>query len=164
MASPLEEIPWNARGSIGQENFEMTRLLPGQVGLGTLGARLGFSSLALWVKVERSPWRTSLQTLRSNRVVAICLRHGNGSLSSLQLETNRRRGFNWNCRVRTCGADASCWLPRRGPFVVACVSRRRFAREPLQSDDDDHLFNPLLPVTSSPSALLPASFSEKGHR
>ena len=52
---PLEGIPWNARGSIGQENFEMTRLLPGQVGLGTLGARLGFSSLALWVKAAWSP-------------------------------------------------------------------------------------------------------------
>ena len=48
--------------------------------------------------------------------------------------------------------------------MVARVSRRHFTREPLRSDDDDHLFNPLAPVASSSSTLLPAIFLEKGHR
>ena len=45
--------------------------------------------------------------------------------------------------------------------MVARVSRRRFARELLRSDDDDRLFNPLSPVASSLSTLLPASCSEE---
>ena len=48
--------------------------------------------------------------------------------------------------------------------MAARVSRHRFAREPPQSDDDDRLFNPLPPVASCLSTLLPASFLEKGHR
>ena len=48
--------------------------------------------------------------------------------------------------------------------MVARVSRRRFARELLRSDEDDRLFNPLAPVISSLSTLLPAIFLEKGHR
>ena len=42
-------------------------------------------------------------------------------------------------------------------LVVDRVSRHCFAREPPQSDDDDHLFNPLPPIASSPSTLMPAS-------
>ena len=49
-------------------------------------------------------------------------------------------------------------LLRRGLSVSARVSRCRFTREPLRSDDDDRLFNPLPPVASSPSTLLPANF------
>ena len=45
--------------------------------------------------------------------------------------------------------------------MAARVSRHRFAREPPQSDDNDCLFNPQPPVVSSPSSLLPASFSEE---
>ena len=45
--------------------------------------------------------------------------------------------------------------------MVARVSRCRFAREPLQGDDDDRLFNHLPPVASSPLSLLPASCSEE---
>ena len=48
--------------------------------------------------------------------------------------------------------------------MAARISRRRFARELLRSDDDDRLFNPLAPVVSSSSTLLPAIFLEKGHR
>ena len=49
----------------------------------------------------------------------------------------------------------------RDPFVVAHVSRRRFARELLRGDDDDRLFNHLPPVASFPSSLLPAICSEE---
>ena len=48
--------------------------------------------------------------------------------------------------------------------MAARISRRRFFRELLRSDDDDRLFNPLAPVTSSSSTLLPTIFLEKGHR
>ena len=48
--------------------------------------------------------------------------------------------------------------------MAARVLRRRFAWQPLRSDDDDRLFNPLAPVASSSSTLLPAIFLEKGHR
>ena len=48
--------------------------------------------------------------------------------------------------------------------MAARTSRHRFARELLRSDEDDHLFNPLAPVISSLSTLLPAIFLEKGHR
>ena len=48
--------------------------------------------------------------------------------------------------------------------MAARTSRHRFARELLRSDDDDRLFNPLAPVISSLSTLLPAIFLEKGHR
>ena len=48
--------------------------------------------------------------------------------------------------------------------MAARTSRHRFTRELLRSDDDDRLFNPLAPVASSLSTLLPATFLEKGHR
>ena len=48
--------------------------------------------------------------------------------------------------------------------MVARVSRRRFARELLRSDDSVRLFNPLPSAASSPSTLLPAIFLEKRHR
>ena len=48
--------------------------------------------------------------------------------------------------------------------MVSHISRRRFTREPLRSDDNDCLFNPLARVASSSSTLLPAIFLEKGHR
>ena len=48
--------------------------------------------------------------------------------------------------------------------MAARVSNRRVAWEPLRSDDDDCQFNPLAPVASSSSTLLPAILLEKGHR
>ena len=69
-----------------------------------------------------------------------------------------------NCGICTCGFDASCRLLWRVPPMVARVSRRHFTQEPLRSDDDDRLFNPLAPVVLSSSTLLPTIFLEKGHR
>ena len=80
------------------------------------------------------------------------------------LEKDRRRGFNWNRRVRTREANASRRLQRRGPFMAARVSKHRVAWEPLQNDDGVRLFNPLPSATSSPSTLLPTIFLEKRHR
>ena len=45
--------------------------------------------------------------------------------------------------------------------MVARVSKRRVAREPLWSDDGVRLFSLLLSAASSPSTLLPAIFLEK---
>ena len=45
--------------------------------------------------------------------------------------------------------------------MAARTSRHRFTRELLRSDDDDRLFNPLSPVSSSLSTLLPASSRRK---